>query len=285
MKDWYKAGEIAIEAREYGKKLIKTGVLLIDVSNKIETKIKELGGKPAFPAQLSINEMAAHYNPFVNDETKFKDGDLVKLDLGVHINGAIADTAVSIDLGDNFKLIKASKDALKAAVEIIRPGVELREVGKVIGDVINSNGFNPIRNLGGHGLELYKVHTSPFVPNFDNGNKDKLKKGDIIAVEPFATKGDGMIYEGKPCEVYELKDIKPVRDMNSRKLMKFIAEEYKTLPFAKRWLTNFKGYNFSLNILEKQGIIHHYPQLPEKSRGMVSQHEHTIIVGDKVTTL
>ena len=132
---------------------------------------------------------------------------------------------------------------------------------------------------------MYKVHTSPFIPNFDNGDTTKLEKGDTIAIEPFATDGDGMIYEGKLCDVYELKEIKPVRDMNSRKLLRFIVEEYKTLPFAKRWLKDKKGYIFALNILEKQGILHHYPQLPEKSKGLVSQHEHTVIVGDRVTTL
>lgn len=285
MKDYIKAGEIAIEAREYGKKLIKSGVLLIDVSEKIEEKIRELGGKPAFPVQLSINEIAAHYNPFVDDKTKFKEGDLVKLDLGVHIKGAVADTAVSVDLGGHNKLVNASKDALNAAVEIIKPGIEVREIGIIINDIITKAGFNPIRNLGGHGLDLYKVHDSPFIPNFDNGDHTKLEKGQVVAIEPFATDGNGFIYEGKLSEIYELREIKSVRDNSSRRLLNFVVKEYNTLPFAKRWLKDFKGCNFALAILTKNNVLHQFNQLPEKSKGLVSQHEHSVIVGEKITTL
>lgn len=285
MKDWIRAGEIASQAREFGKQIIRPGFRLLDISEKIEKKIVELDGKCAFPAQLSVNNIAAHYNPIVNDESVLKEGDLVKLDLGVHINGAVADTAVTVDLGNNTKLTNASKEALKSAIEFIKPGVEVREIGRIINKTIEGYGFKSIKNLGGHGIELYRVHTSPFIPNFDNGDNTKLKKGQVIAIEPFATNGAGFVYEGNPSEVYELKAVKPVRNANSRVMLNHINKEYRTLPFAKRWLTNLKGYNLALHLLVKQGIVYSYPQLPEKSKGLVSQHEHTLIVGEKVTTL
>jgi methionyl aminopeptidase len=284
MEDWFKAGEITAEAREYGRKLIKPGVKLLEVSEKVEDKIIELGGRPAFPVQLSVNHIAAHYNPHVDDSSVFKEGDLVKLDLGVHVNGAVADTAVSVDLGDNQKLVKASRDALKVAIEIIKPGISVREIGKVIDDEISKIGFTSVKNLGGHGIKLYKVHTSPFVPNFDNNDNTKLEKGQVIALEPFATEGAGMVAEGAGSEVYELREIKPVRDRNARILLEHIKKEYNTLPFAKRWVKNFKGYNFALANLVQRGILHHFPQLPEKTGGLVSQHEHTVIVGEGVIT-
>lgn len=285
MEEWIKAGEIAAKAREYGITLIKPEVSLFEVTEKIEGKIKELGGKCAFPVQLSINSVAAHYNAFVDDRVMFKEGDLVKLDLGVHIDGAVADTAITVDLGDHAKLVEASREALKAALEIVKPGVELREIGKVIEKVITSYGFNPIRNLGGHGLGLYDVHDSPFIPNFDNGDTTKLEKGQKIAIEPFATDGVGMVDEGNLSEIYNLENLKPVRDMTSRKLLKYIGDEFQTLPFAKRWLKDFRGTNFALSNLVRSGVVHHFNQLVEKSGGLVSQHEHTIIVGEKVTTL
>lgn len=285
MEDWIKAGEITAKAREYGKELVKPGASLLEVTEKIEKKIAELGGKCAFPVQLSINEVAAHYNAFVNDETKFKEGDLIKLDLGVHINGAIGDTAVTIDLGDNTKLVNASKDALKAALDMIKPGVKIREIGKVIEETITKAGFKPIRNLGGHGLSLFQTHDPPFIPNFDNGDETELKKGDIIAIEPFATDGVGLVDEGKLSEIYVLENAKPVRDMTSRKLLIFIGEEYKSLPFCKRWLLKQRGVNFALPNLIRNDVLHHYNHLVEKGKGLVSQHEHTVIVGEKVTTI
>ena len=109
MKDWIRSGRIAAEAREYGKTLIKVNASLLEVTEKIENKIISLGGSFAFPPQLSRNEIAAHYNALCNDTLIFQEGDVVKLDLGVHVNGAIGDTACTIDLGENKQLIKASE--------------------------------------------------------------------------------------------------------------------------------------------------------------------------------
>ncbi len=285
MNDWIKAGEIAKEAREYGRSLVIVGAKLLEVSEKIEDKIFELGGKPAFPAQLSINSTAAHYNAMIGDETEFKEGDLIKLDVGVHVNGAIGDTACTIDLGENSALVKASEDALAAAIELAKPGVEVREIGAAISKTIRDAGFSPIKNLGGHGLAPYSVHTSPSIPNFDNGDKTKLKDGEHIAIEPFATDGEGAVVEGAGSEIYLFKGKKPVRDMNSRKILVYIETEYNGLPFAKRWLTKkFKGVNMAFTLLERAGAIYQYPRLVEKKKGMVAQTEHSLIVGKSVTT-
>ncbi|MBU4501934.1 MAG: type II methionyl aminopeptidase [Nanoarchaeota archaeon] len=286
MDDWEKAGKIAAEALEFGKNLIKVDASLLEVADKIEAKIVELGGKPAFPVNLSINQIAAHYAPLPGDESRFKEGDLVKIDVGAHVNGAIGDTALTVDLGDNKELVKASEEALKAAIEIFTPGTKLGDVGKAIQDKIKEFGFVPIVNLSGHGLALYKIHSGVTVPNYDNGDETELQEGQILAIEPFATPGEGKIIEGKPSGIYELRQHKPVRDMNSRKILKFIAEEYKTLPFAKRWLVKkFPTAGFALRILEQQGILMHYSHLSEKTKALVSQAEHTVKVADKPIVL
>ncbi len=286
MDDWVKAGELASEARNFGEKLVKEGASCREVTEKIESKILELGGELAFPVQLSVNNIAAHYSARLNEDFNFKEGDVVKLDLGVHIKGAIGDTAVTIDLGNNKKLLDASKNALNAALEIAKPGVEVREIGKVIYEEITSLGFQPIRNLGGHGLERWQIHTAPSIPNFDNGDKTKLKKGQIIAIEPFASSGEGLVKEGKPSEIYNIESIKNVRDTNARKIFKFVSEKYKTLPFAKRQLPfNKLQLSVGLNVLKREKILYEYPVLPEKRDDcLVSQHEHTLIVGEKITT-
>ncbi len=286
MKDWIKAGELAAEAREFGKKLIKVGKSHLKVTEEIEAKIVEIGGGLAFPVQISVNALAAHFTPRLGEDFKFKEGDVCKLDLGVHYNGAIGDTAVTVDLGDNKKLLDASRNALNAAIEITKPGLAINEIGKVIHSEISVLGFSPIRNLGGHGLDKWQIHTSPSIPNFDNGDKTKLKKGQVIAIEPFASSGSGMVYEGKPSEIYQIESVRNIRDINARKILKYVEEHYKTLPFAKRQLPfNKLQLSTGLNALKRNGILHEYSTLPEKKEdSLVSQHEHTIIVGEKVTT-
>lgn len=285
MDDWIKAGEIAGKARDFGVKLIKKGEKLIIVTEKVEEKIYELGGKLAFPTQISRNEVAAHYNAFVNDETVF-DNDIVKIDVGVQINGAIGDTATTVDLtGENEALVKASRDALNNALKIVKPGVKLNEIGRVIQETISNAGFAPIRNLCGHGLGEYQIHDSPSVPNFDNGDETELEGGQTIAIEPFASTGSGIVVEGKESEIYKFLEKKPTRNPMARKVMAFIEEEYNGLPFAKRHLfKKFGNVNLALKLLERGGILHQYHHLVDKTKGLVSQAEHSVIVGKKVTT-
>lgn len=286
MDNWEKSGKIAAEARAYGLKLMKEGALILEIAEKIEKKIVELGGKPAFPVDVSINHMAAHACPFKDETTTLKKGDVVKLDMGVSVEGCVTDTARTVEIEtDNYKeLIKASEEALNEAIKIIKPGVKVREIGKVIQDKIQSYGFSPIRNLSGHGLGEYQVHTGLTIPNYDNGDERVLSKGMKVAIEPFATTGEGKVIEGKPSGVFGLIGKKPIRNVNARKVLSFIEKEYKTLPFAARCL-DFPNINFILRILEKEGVIKQYTQLPEKGRGIVSQAEDSIVVDDPVKVL
>ena len=171
MDEYIEAGKIAAQALKYGGKLIKVGESLLDVTEKVEQKVLDLGAEFAFPPQISLNEIAAHYCADPNDETKFKEGDIAKLDVGVMIDGYIGDNALTVDLGDNEKLVRASREALNKAIEIIKPGVTLSEIGKTIHDTITGYGFAPVRNLSGHGLDKYVFHDKPSIPNFDNGDR------------------------------------------------------------------------------------------------------------------
>lgn len=288
LEDWKKAGKIAAEALEYGRGLIKKGASLLEVSDKIEEKINKLGAKPAFPVQISCDHFAAHYCAEPDDKTILTN-QLVSLDVGVHVNGAIGDNAVTIDLsGDHEDLVKASRDALNNAAKILRIGVPLNEIGRVIQETIQSFNFSPIKNLSGHGLDLFQIHTKPTVPNFDNGNDEELKKGQIIAIEPFATTGAGMIYETERAHIFALKNPKPVRSPFAREILNYIAEEYQTLPFTTRWLSKKFGLgktNLALRELLHNGSIDKFPPLPEKNKGLVSQAENTFFIGEKVEVL
>lgn len=285
LENYRKAGKIAAEVVKYAKHFIKPGMPLLEIAEKIESKIFELGGKPAFPVNLAINEVAAHSTPSSNDERKAEG--LLKVDIGVHVNGAIADTAFSLDLTKEKKygkLIEASEKALDEAFKKIKKDITLSEIGLSIQETITSFGFSPIKNLSGHQLGSFLVHAGLTIPNYENNNSTKIEEG-AYAIEPFATFGQGIVYDGGKSGIYRLEKEAGVRDSTARKIYQHIKDEYKTLPFCERWLTKKFGSRtrISLFFLEKAGILHHYAQLIEKSHAPVSQAEHTIIVHEKET--
>ena len=285
--EWRQAGKIAAQALHYGKSLIKPGARIIDVLDKIEEKIHSLGAECAFPPQISMNETAAHYYPEPNDDFTFTD-ELCCLDIGAHINGAIGDTACTVDLsGKNAELVDASKKALQAAIEKAAIGAKLSEMGKAIQETISGYGFAPVRNLSGHGLDRYEIHGPPSVPNYDDHSDRKLEKGMIIAIEPFATTGQGLIHEADQASIFSLVNKKPVRNIFARQIMKEI-EKLNGLPFTVRNLTKkfplFK-VNLALKELLQNKIIKAYPPLVEVSRGLVSQAEHSLLIDNKVEVL
>lgn len=284
IEKYRKSGKIAKQAVEYAKQIVKPGMKLAEIADKIEEKILSLGGKLAFPINLSINEIAAHNTPSYDDEA-IAEG-LLKIDLGVSINGFISDTAFSLDLEnseENKKLIKASEQALDAALKIIKPGIKLKEIGNSIQTAITSFGFAPIRNLCGHELGKYTVHAGLTIPNVDNGSEIQLKEG-AYAIEPFSTTGIGLVYDGKPSGIYKLEGIKAVRESLAREILAYIAEEKQTLPFSQREIVKKFSQRalYSLRLLEQQGIIKQYTHLIEKNKGKVAQSEHTILITDKV---
>jgi methionyl aminopeptidase len=285
------AGKIAARTLKYATDITTQGKTLLDVTEKIEEKIISLGGEFAFPPQISLNDVAAHYCSPADDKTEFKEDDVIKIDLGVHIDGYVADNAATVVIGNNEKLkllAEASRAALNSAIKIVKPGVKVNEIGKAIEHEIKSRGFTPVINLSGHGLGRFIIHDNPSIPNFNTGTAT-LKEDQVIAIEPFASTGAGMIYESSNATIYAIEGTRAVRSPMTREVLKTI-EGYKGLPFTQRWLMKKHGPGktlFALKELRNLGILKEYPPLPDKSHGIVSQAEHTIIVRDKpiITTL
>jgi methionyl aminopeptidase len=275
------AGRILAEVRGEAIKKVKVGRKLLDVAESVESSIQQKGGAVAFPTNISLNEEAAHATPSKADASIFG-RDLVKLDIGVHIDGYIADTAITIDLGSNKKLVEASNSALERAIDVVRADVDTAAISAVIEQTITDYGFHPVVNLTGHGLERYTQHAPPAIHNRRTQSGTKLKEGQVIAIEPFSSNGNGRVYETGKAEIFSFVKAKPVRSSEARAILKEI-ETYKSLPFARRWL---KGrVDLGLKQLETVGIIHAYPVL--KDRGLVSQAEDTLIVttdGSEVIT-
>ena len=289
-----KAGKIASECKKFARSLIKKDVPLLEIAEKIENKIVELGGQPAFPVNLSIHEIAAHYTP-THDDVSTAHG-LLKIDLGVHIDGWIADTAFSLDLEnneENKKLIEAAEAALENATQLIKSkipgamvdgktaeqGLNTDEIGETIQNTIEEKGFSPIINLSGHQIDQYDLHAGLNIPNVKDGKNIKLKKG-LYAVEPFATSGNGKVYDGKPSGIYSLIDSKNIRSPIAREVLKLIKEDYQKLPFCSRWIVKKLGAKalFGLRQLEENGNLHNFPQLIESGKGKVAQAENTFLI-------
>lgn len=284
-EDWKKSGEISRKAREYALELCTVGMSHLELVEKIEKKIVDLGGKPAFPVDVSINSIAAHQTPNVGDEKVLGKGEVVKIDIGAHVRGCVTDTAVTVVLGKEWNdLKKAADEALKAAIEQAIPMNKIRNIGKAISETIASHGFNSITNLSGHGLGKWIVHDAPTIPNCDNGDDTLLEEGKKIAIEPFATNGVGAVKDGKPDGVYRLLQMRPVRLESVRAVLRYIEKEYRTTPFSPRWLTHLPNYQFALRVLEKEGVIKQYTELPEKSGGIVAQAEKSVSIGEGVLT-
>lgn len=285
---WRKAGEITSKSIEYGMSIVKQGANVRDVCDLIDQKIIELGAKPAWPTQIGLNHVAAHYTPDAEDNSVFTD-ELVCLDVGAHIEGFVGDTACTIDLSGKYSdLIKAAKEALEAAKKVVQIGTPLGEIGKTIQEVITSHGFSPIKNLSGHGINRWIIHDSPSIPNFNTKEKEVLKQGQIIAIEPFATTGAGFVEEIERSNIFSLANKKPVRSPFAREILSFVEWEYETLPFTTRWLSKKFGVgktSLAIKELLSNGSLHSHPPLVEKNKGMVSVWENTLLVDEKVEVL
>jgi len=281
-----RAGKITGDARDYGAKLIKEGVGFLEVVNKVESKILEAGAGLAFPVNISINEIAAHFTPKHSDtDLVFKKGDVVKLDVGAHIDGYIGDTAITIEVGTNkyTDMIKASRHALDNAIALVSAKVKLSDIGKIIQETITSYGYKPIDNLTGHGLEKNNLHSGLSIPNVQNRlDIKKPKNGDVVAIEPFATDGAGHVISAKSSNIYRYTGstrTKIIRDIRTRVLAMKIHKNFNTLPFAERWCKNLlQNTDIELRKLLMVGCIKDYPQLIDAKRGIVTQAEHTVII-------
>ncbi len=278
-----RAGRIAKECREWAVENIKPGVKVRTILETIESTIRERGAAPGFPAQSSRNHIAAHYCSSPDDDVEYEEGDCVKVDLGVHVDGYICDTAATVDLSPDGRwstLLRASKDALAAAIATVGDGVAVGEIGAAVERTILAAGYNPVRNLTGHGLGRWKVHTPPQIPNYGERGGGRLREGMVFAIEPFACNGRGYIRERGKAEVFMM--VRPPR--NAKGLDRGVLREidsWRGLPIARRYFSHLDrdAVETTISKLAKQGSLMRYPPLVEETNVMVAQFEHSIHLG------
>jgi len=279
-----KAGKIAAEVRESMRHWVKENMLIIDVCKKAETSIQEKGGRPAFPCNVSINELAAHYTSPPNDKRTVTPGSLVKIDIGVHVDGYIADTAVTVCFTPEYEnLVAAAEDALDTGVRTIRPGLFTSQFGSAIQRTIESHGLRPIANLTGHQVARYLIHAGRSLPNVSHISTNRIAAADVYAIEPFVTVKNavGRVENGKEAYIFRLVKEKKLNGEFAKKLCSFIVDNFHTLPFAERWLQNAvpsDKHMVAFSELLSSKTAMGYPVFIEVSGKPVAQAEHTVLV-------
>ena len=304
IESYIQAGKLASKIRSEASKMITDGALVLDLVTYVENEILKNGAEIAFPCNVSINEYAAHYTSPAGDETRFKAGDMVKLDLGAMIDGYIADTAITVLASGNMdeyytqdqinlheEIIEASAAGLEAAIATVRAGVEISKIGAAVHEAISEYNLNPIFNLMGHSLEQNNLHAGISIPNYDNNDNFKLDEGQAVAIEPFATNGEGIVNDAPGHYIFSYLANKPFRMKSTQKVLKYIQHNNRYVPFSGRWITDEFGErkgHMALKQLADAMAIYPYAPLREKQDCFVSQKEHTVIVekeGCTVTTI
>ncbi|MDW8084052.1 MAG: type II methionyl aminopeptidase [Candidatus Caldarchaeum sp.] len=279
-----KAGEVAKQVRAKIPEIVKPGTSFLEIAEHVEGMIRDLGATPAFPCNISIDSVAAHYSPPPGDATILHRNFVAKIDFGVVVEGYIADTAVTVTNTAVGEMLKnAVEDALKAAVKSVADGVKASAVGRVIQNVLTRHGVKPIRNLTGHEIQRFNLHAGVSIPNIATANGAKLLEGHVYAIEPFATVADGIgeVVDVKTANIYRLEKPVPTAKPASAEtlLLKTIAERFKGLPYTLRWLQDLGPDALALHQkLVKMGRLKSYHVLVEKADKPVAQAEHTVVV-------
>ena len=277
------AGRIASIVREKTRNKYHVGDTLFQICESIEADIISKGGSPAFPVNVSLNDTAAHYTAEPNDQIIVKDGDVLKIDIGVQIHGYIADTAVTVCYNPKYEaMVNTAEIALSEAVKAAKPNTKASDIGKIIENTVSKHGFKPIQNLSGHSLEQFTIHAGKSIPNTWTVGSFSLVSNQAYAIEPFVTTkdGQGIVYEGKTRNIFSIASRKPTKDKEADEFLEYIWHRFKTLPFALRWMMDkyeLKEARHLIELLIKKRNIHSYPVLVEGNRKIVAQAEHTLI--------
>ncbi|MCX8171445.1 MAG: type II methionyl aminopeptidase, partial [Candidatus Bathyarchaeota archaeon] len=279
------AGKIAARVREDVKRAVREGMLLLEVCEMVEEEIRRLGGKPAFPCNISVNEVAAHYTSPPEDKRMIPEGALVKIDIGVHVDGYIADTATTVCFNPNYEgMVYAAEKALENALNLMRPGTLISKVSSEIQATIERFGFKPVLNLTGHEVDRYMIHAGKTIPNVQHLSMDRVRLGRVYAVEPFVTLREaiGRVRDGPEKHIFRLVKRRSLKDAHLQKTLKLIEENFKTLPFAERWIKRYfsEGYSCrqALSDLLSYKCLVAYPVFIEASLKPVAQAEHTVYI-------
>lgn len=298
-QDFRKAAEIHKRVRHKAQSSIKPGMTMTEIANLIEDSVRGyangetlLDAGIGFPTGLSLNHVAAHYTPNAGDKVVLKYEDVMKVDIGVHVNGRIVDSAFTFTMDDKYdNLLAAVKDATNTGIKAAGIDVRLTDIGEQIQEAMESyelelNGktypIKCIRNLNGHNIFPYSIHGDKSVPIVPNGDETKMEEGETFAIETFGTTGNGYVITEGECSHYSLNADVDSSSMteSARNLRGVIQDNFGTLPWCRRYLDRLgqEKYLLALNQLVRNGVVNDYPPLVDVKGSYTAQFEHTILL-------
>ncbi|KAJ2081278.1 Methionine aminopeptidase 2 [Coemansia sp. RSA 988] len=296
--DLRRGAEVHREVRQNVRQRIKPGMDLTTIAEMIENgtrSLVEVNGLEAgigFPTGLSINHCAAHFTPNAGDHVVLQKDDVLKVDFGVQVNGNIVDSAFTMAWNERYDpLLQAVKDATNTGVREAGIDVRLGDIGAAIQEVMESyeieldgktTNIKSIRNLCGHNIGPYLIHSGKSVPIVANHDQTRMEEGELFAIETFGTTGNGFVQEEGPCSHYAKiggEHMSP-RIPSAKKLLQTITKNFGTLPFCRRYLDRLgeSHYYLGLKSLVDSGIVNSYPPLCDVKGSYTAQSEHTFIL-------
>ena len=287
LEKYIQAGRVTKEAREFAAANVRVGGSALELVDSVEGLIRSKGAQCAFPVNVGVNEVAAHYTPTRSTDIKFSQGDVVKIDLGAHVDGYPADTAVTVEVGtkNHTPLVEAAESALEMCIQMVSPGTTVSAMGETIERAISSAGFKPVQNLTGHSMERFNLHAGLSIPNVKTWDRSVLKEGMIVAIEPFSTTGKGKVNGGTKGGIYRImRDRKAPPEITT--FFSRIQSSFGGFPFAERWCEDLHpNATTLLPKMVRMGMVMSYPILIEVGRGTVAQAEHSVIVTQEGCTV
>jgi methionyl aminopeptidase len=195
-----RSGHIVRQVLETVRAAVAPGVSTMELERVAEDKIRELGAKPAFkgyydyPCVLctSVNNEIIHGIP--SEKRVLQEGDIVSIDCGVVLDGYYGDSAITVPVGGSLaaelkKLLEVTETSLQRAIQEVRLGKTVGDIGAVVQEYVEANGFSVVRDFVGHGIGT-RLHEEPQVPNFGvRGHGTRLREGMVLAIEPMVNVG------------------------------------------------------------------------------------------------
>ncbi|KAG8762169.1 Methionine aminopeptidase 2 [Ceratobasidium sp. 423] len=308
------AAEVHRQVRAHARKHIQPGQSMTEIANNIEEGVRALvevqgrdkGGMESenwrvagigFPTGLSLNECAAHYTPNAGDTRILQQKDVLKVDIGVQVNGRICDSAFTLSFEPTYDaLLEAVKDATNTGVREAGIDVRLGDIGAAIQEVMesyevvvgtNTYRVKSIENLSGHSIDKYRIHGGKSVPIVKTADQTKMEEGELFAIETFGSTGRGRVIESGDCSHYAkmrnprgtLRQVCFLLE-SAKSLLRSIDKHFGTLPFCRRYLDRYgeSKYLLALKNLVQDGIVQDYPPLCDVKGAMTAQFEHTILL-------
>lgn len=301
LRDYRHAAETHRQVRQWAQGWIQPGMALTDIANGIEDSVRALVGHSGldegdaivagmgFPTGMNLNDVAAHYTPNAGNKMVFGQDDVIKIDIGVHVNGRILDSAFSMAFEPKYdNLLAAVKAATNTGVKEAGIDARLGEIGGAIQETMESYEIEldgktypikSIRNLNGHTIHHYSIHGDKSVPIVKTDDQTKMEEGDVFAIETFGSTGNGYVRDQGEVSHYALMADAPKVDLrlsSAKSLLNTIKKNFGTLPFCRRYLDRIgcDKYLLGLNHLVNQGIVQDYPPLVDKKGSYTAQFEH-----------